>query len=189
MLSIKVRVLVPQLGYGLLAQDFEPVNRFKISLCAILRMALEKLCHGCGMVKLDSDFNKSASKVDGLQTRCRICCNKYSKEHYTSNVDYYKVKNKNHKKSLKEFVIKYKEGKPCSDCGGNYPSYVMDFDHRDPTSKLGSVSILCVSGRSLEWVISEIEKCDLICANCHRIRTFNSRLKGFSSVKSTKRFR
>lgn len=59
---------------------------------------------------------------------------------------------------------------PCTDCGVQYPPYVMDFDHRDPTEK--SFTISAGASRSVEQVIAEIAKCDVVCANCHRIRTW-----------------
>jgi hypothetical protein len=58
---------------------------------------------------------------------------------------------------------------PCMDCGGSFPPECMDFDHVRGR-KLFSV------GMSLDhhpWpkLLVEIKKCDLVCANCHRIRT------------------
>jgi len=58
---------------------------------------------------------------------------------------------------------------PCVDCGGKFPSECMDFDHvpeRGP--KLASVGRLL---RDEELLQAEIAKCDLVCSNCHRIRT------------------
>ncbi len=61
--------------------------------------------------------------------------------------------------------------KPCADCGGQFAPEAMDFDHRPGTDKLDDVGKL-VSGRySWDKVQAEIAKCDLVCANCHRIRT------------------
>lgn len=61
----------------------------------------------------------------------------------------------------------------CHDCGLWYPPECMDFDHRPGEKKLFSVS----SGlnRSRESVLAEVSKCDLVCANCHRIRTKSRR--------------
>ena len=56
---------------------------------------------------------------------------------------------------------------PCADCGQCYPSCVMDFDHRDPTAKRFNVSE-AVRARA---VLEEAAKCDVVCANCHRLRT------------------
>lgn len=65
---------------------------------------------------------------------------------------------------------------PCADCGQSYPSYVMDFDHRDPSIKLGGVRQLATYG----WkkVQAEIAKCDVVCANCHRERTWGASQMG-----------
>jgi hypothetical protein len=57
---------------------------------------------------------------------------------------------------------------PCADCGGDFPPFVKDWHHRDPDSKSFNVSERW--GRSKEILLAEIEKCDLLCANCHRIR-------------------
>jgi hypothetical protein len=62
--------------------------------------------------------------------------------------------------------------RPCMDCEDTYPPYVMDFDHRDPTKK----SFAITDGNSLlknrAELIEEVEKCDVVCANCHRMRTY-----------------
>lgn len=52
-----------------------------------------------------------------------------------------------------------------------YAYYVMDFDHRDPALKTASVSYIARNTHNLDVVQAEIDKCDLVCANCHRIRT------------------
>lgn len=58
---------------------------------------------------------------------------------------------------------------PCADCGGRYPTVCMDFDHRPGTEKKFSIS--GAASRRPEDVRAEIAKCDIVCANCHRIRT------------------
>lgn len=62
------------------------------------------------------------------------------------------------------------KNRPCMDCGGKFPPFVMDFDHRDGVTKMGNIAKLL---KSWSWarLQTEIQKCDLICANCHRIRT------------------
>lgn len=83
---------------------------------------------------------------------------------------------KDHKKQAKQKVqaevAAYKESHPCMDCGQFFPHYVMDFDHRDRSQKKENVSIYARRGAT-KAVWAEIEKCDLVCANCHRARTFN----------------
>jgi hypothetical protein len=60
---------------------------------------------------------------------------------------------------------------PCTDCGGQFKPHQMDFDHRDPSTKAFRV----MSGRAMlmstERVLAEVAKCDVVCVNCHRIRT------------------
>lgn len=70
-------------------------------------------------------------------------------------------------------VVEEAKSAPCLDCGGSFPPYVMDFDHRDGKGELGrGISRLVGAGTcSLERLHEEIAKCDVICANCHRIRT------------------
>lgn len=62
------------------------------------------------------------------------------------------------------------KGQPCADCGKNYPFYVMDFDHRDRSTKAFNIGHMLRQG----WgkIKTEVEKCDVVCANCHRIRTY-----------------
>lgn len=63
---------------------------------------------------------------------------------------------------------------PCLDCGRTYPHYVMDFDHRPGELKTLSVSALMMRG-SLDDVMAEVARCDLVCSNCHRERTWRRR--------------
>lgn len=69
-------------------------------------------------------------------------------------------------------VRQYKERRPCVDCAGRFPAEVMDFDHVRGV-KLFELSE--AAGRSLEIIAREIAKCDLVCANCHRLRTASRR--------------
>lgn len=59
------------------------------------------------------------------------------------------------------------------DCGIEYPNYVMDFDHRDKKKKLVTVnSMVNIHRYSKDKILEEIKNCDLVCSNCHRIRTY-----------------
>jgi hypothetical protein len=59
---------------------------------------------------------------------------------------------------------------PCHDCGGKFPPCVMDFDHVRGV-KHRSVSLMRLN--AFAAILAEIAKCDLVCANCHRIRTYD----------------
>lgn len=58
---------------------------------------------------------------------------------------------------------------PCADCGGVFPTCSMEFDHRDPTEKVCAISRMTTF--SWQAVLKEVEKCDIVCACCHRLRT------------------
>lgn len=65
-------------------------------------------------------------------------------------------------------IIKAAKSRPCADCGRQYPSYVMQFDHlRDKDFSIGQRG----RNRSRRLLLAEIEKCDVVCANCHAERT------------------
>jgi hypothetical protein len=59
---------------------------------------------------------------------------------------------------------------PCMDCDRAFDPWQMDFDHRPGTNKVGSIAAVLNSLNEAK-VLAEIEKCDLVCALCHRIRT------------------
>ena len=66
------------------------------------------------------------------------------------------------------------KGSPCVDCGGTFPPECMDFDHRPGEEKVKPVGNMYQM--SMKNIKAEIEKCDLVCANCHRIRTWRTRM-------------
>ena len=70
----------------------------------------------------------------------------------------------------REYVWEIKANNPCVDCGASYHPCVMDFDHI-AEDKSADVSRL-VRSSSLERIKEEIAKCELVCSNCHRLRTF-----------------
>jgi hypothetical protein len=65
---------------------------------------------------------------------------------------------------------------PCCDCNGKFPPECMDFDHVRG-KKNCNVSAMIARAFSLESVIEEIAKCEVVCANCHRIRTRKRKIK------------
>ena len=82
---------------------------------------------------------------------------------------------KKHYAKMRAAVDAFKDV-PCMDCGRRYPSCVMDFDHRDPTAKAFSIGMM-ITNTSLDALLAEIAKCDVVCSNCHRIRTANQRAR------------
>ena len=104
-----------------------------------------------------------------------------SKRHYYLNKQRYLDRNIKYRTDIKEYVHNLKESQPCADCRVSYPYYVMDFDHIDGSVKENEINYLCFTGRS-GALKREIVKCELVCANCHRIRTHTRMLRARSSV-------
>lgn len=133
----------------------------------------KKSCTKCNKEKRTECFSKNRSKKDGLNSHCKDCHSVYIRAHYQKNKKYYKEriaakKNENKKQNLK-LIRGLKEQTPCADCGKKYPYYVMDFDHINGQKK-DVVSKLTKSSPKI--VLAEIKKCEIVCANCHRMRTF-----------------
>ena len=61
---------------------------------------------------------------------------------------------------------------PCLDCNNRYPHYVMEFDHVRGQKQF---TISQHPRDSHKTLLAEVKKCDIVCANCHRIRTHNRR--------------
>jgi hypothetical protein len=68
-------------------------------------------------------------------------------------------------------------GNKCLDCGFEGPPFVFDFDHRDLSEKSFGIGANGFS-RKYELQYEESLKCDLVCANCHRVRTHKQRCNG-----------
>lgn len=92
------------------------------------------------------------------------------RKHYSTHKEWYYERNRKLKARIVEAVREAKSG-PCADCGVGFPYFVMDLDHRPGEEKMFNLS---AAGRSKTWkqVTAELAKCDAVCANCHRIRTW-----------------
>lgn len=91
----------------------------------------------------------------------------YRRKWYKENAKHAKRKVKERKDSLKEWLRSLKVGKSCK-CGES-DSRALDYHHIDPTNKLGCISNAAGGrGWSKEKTLKEIEKCVLMCSNCHR---------------------
>lgn len=73
------------------------------------------------------------------------------------------------RKKILNFLIEYKEEHGCQDCGGMYPYFVLDFDHVG--EKEFNIAHFRNITMSLEKIKKEIEQCEVVCSNCHRLRT------------------
>ena len=124
-------------------------------------------CKGCNLVFNEENkhlFPIEKHKLkDGTYkehyrySRCKKCTSKRG-NNYTDVIK-------------RKFIKDIKETSPCTDCGNYYPYYVMQFDHlRDK-----SFNIASNTGKSKKILLDEIDKCEIVCANCHAVRTHNRR--------------
>lgn len=93
------------------------------------------------------------------------------RKHYRNNKEAYLERTKAKKIRL-QMMLREAKDKPCMDCDVKYPYYVMDLDHRPDEVKLVDPSKLPSLG-SVRKLEQEIAKCDVVCSNCHRQRTFD----------------
>ena len=77
---------------------------------------------------------------------------------------------KDRKRKIKAFVLQYKlDNSICMDCGISYPPHVLDFDHLgDKEFQIGQGA----KSKGIEALKAEIAKCEIVCSNCHRHRTW-----------------
>lgn len=94
----------------------------------------------------------------------------YLQKHYREHKAYYIANPMATYRARRAWIISLKEI-PCTDCHTIYPHYIMEFDHRPGVKKLFNVSQF--QGHSRQEIIDELAKCDVVCANCHKIRTYN----------------
>jgi 5-methylcytosine-specific restriction endonuclease McrA len=117
------------------------------------------------------EFRKKSRNPDGLDRWCKECSKEQDKKLYESNLLKNREKNyKNKKKSRLRnyiFMIDYLSDKSCLDCGEPDP-IVLEFDHQ--FDKKMNISEL-IKDSSIGRLETELNKCEIRCANCHRRKT------------------
>lgn len=108
----------------------------------------------------------------GRSSLCREHTQEYDREWYRANKDRLhanKRESKNkYRDDRREFLMILKSD-PCIDCKRQFKPWQMDFDHlRDKKFNIGNA----IFRLSKEEILEEIKKCELVCANCHRDRTY-----------------
>jgi exopolysaccharide biosynthesis predicted pyruvyltransferase EpsI len=133
---------------------------------------MNKYCGSCKENLLISEFNKNPSKKDGLQTNCKSCQNKRQREWYENNKEKHKRNIKEYKKIVRNEIhskiISYLSKHPCVMCNES-DIVVLEFDHlKDKKFEIAKMISNCTNWDS---ILLEIEKCQILCANCHRRKT------------------
>ncbi len=124
-----------------------------------------KLCSTCKTEKNLTDFRKDKYQKDGYQHRCKVCARSAIKNLYTIKyAPKYAAKNREREREVRELVKEYRRTHPCVCCGES-DSICLDFHHLDPNQK--DFQISTIGGRSWTLVKEEIDKCVVVCKNCH----------------------
>ncbi len=135
---------------------------------------MEKTCSKCKKEKDISQFSIDKKKKDGHSYVCKECHIIYMNSYYSKNKlrickDTYKNK-KRHRIEKKEKLLSYLNVHPCIDCG-NTDVRVLEFDHIKGNKRM-DVTKMVSHAYSWENIQKEIDKCEVVCSNCHKIRTY-----------------
>ena len=136
------------------------------------------ICSSCQTKKTDDDFYWKVKNVR-RKTVCKECHKAYRKHHYEANRQKYIDKSRKwineHRSEIREelrSLVKARLKTGCKDCGEMDP-VVLEFDHREPSQKSFNISVMLRRTTTRTRMERELDKCDVVCANCHRRRTAN----------------
>ena len=130
-------------------------------------------CPGCDQEKDASEF-AAKNKARGTRQRwCRAGQAAANKKHYLNNKQIYLERSHNRNERIlvenQQKIQEYLRTHPCVDCG-NTDVRVLEFDHAHG-KKSGNISKMVRLHYSWSTIKAEIAKCEVRCANCHRIKT------------------
>lgn len=129
-----------------------------------------KLCPRCECLQADDAFHWKSRARGERHSHCRACVNAKNRAAWHDNDRHGKKRRQEDRLAANAMIVaEAKRDAPCMDCGGVFPPVCMDFDHRDPDIK--EFAIAQHRAGSPSRLKREIAKCDLVCANCHRLRT------------------
>jgi len=136
-----------------------------------------KVCTKCFQEKPIDEFPLRSRFTGRRHSHCKECVAKISGQWYENNRDRQRENAKRHRvvyrQTAREYIWDYLLNHPCISCGERDPC-VLEFHHARG-KKETDVSSLVGRGSSLEALKREIEKCDVLCANCHRKLTAKER--------------
>lgn len=125
-----------------------------------------KACPKCGMVLGKEAFTPTNWKRNGKY--CKPCVNAYYRGRRRERGPGYSTKFvKRRREALTDMVMEYKTERGCIFCGERHPA-ALDLHHRDPKSKIMHIRGMVDRTRPVAVIRAEMEKCDVVCSNCHR---------------------
>lgn len=132
-----------------------------------------KTCTSCNTPKELELFAKAPGRKYGRHSHCKACVNERCKKYYHLNPEKKKEQikkaNKSRGAARLNQVYEYLSNHPCAECGESN-IVMLQFDHlRDKDFNIVHAARL---GYSWDTILKEIEKCEVVCANHHAVRTF-----------------
>jgi len=127
----------------------------------VLLNEIQKRCCECQVEKSFNEFYKNKKSKDGLEYKCKKCTKKRDSLRHQKRLT-----------EKKKWILDFKTNNPCKDCKNQYHPWAMEFDHINK-DKTCCISEMMHKRSSLKRLKKEVDKCELVCANCHRIRTYN----------------
>ena len=128
-----------------------------------------KLCPRCGIEKNTSEFYYSSTRKGRFSCYCKECGKKKAREDRKKYPERFKARQNKWRNKLKEKMVDYKGGK-CQAWGYQKCLAALEFHHINPEEKEFQIGGRRGVGRG-KWndtVRAELDKCILLCANCHR---------------------
>jgi hypothetical protein len=132
-----------------------------------------KTCTRCKVEKPLTEFGMRSIARNIRQWHCLECGRAINKREYALKKPAHIARAAKGRRKKLDWIIGMKSRSPCLDCNVLFPYYVMDFDHRPGTDKKFNLHNRGITSRGMKTILAEIAKCDLICSNCHRARTYN----------------
>ena len=103
-----------------------------------------------------------------LESYCKQCQKTRCRAYYDKNGAHLRQTAKAKRDKIRNFVDELKTGLSCKRCGFDHPK-ALDFHHRDPNTKVFRIAQATAGWRTHDALLAEIAKCDVLCANCHRV--------------------
>jgi hypothetical protein len=97
-----------------------------------------------------------------------------ARQQYRDNPAYINDRTTERRKMLRDLIQQQKVGRVCMRCGISDPR-VLDFHHADKNGKDGGIASAVGKNWGVKRILDEIAKCEVLCANCHRILHWEER--------------
>ena len=126
-----------------------------------------KTCRVCKILKSISEYYPNKQCKFGVVGTCKLCDQARINKWYSDNRNKRQEAANTRNRSKKQQAVDH-FGNKCLDCKKTYPNCVYQFHHLDPTQKDVNPSYAMANGLESMW--KELEKCVMLCANCHIVR-------------------